>query len=113
MECVEVFIGPCVLVVPECDFFTLTAICEFQEEFQEEFLRSGKKISGLFVITDYTDYPDGFFVGFLNGHMLEFYNGGNGRIIAKGSVAKEEIFEFAGEAEKWGPNTKNAQLLFG
>lgn len=91
MACDCIKIAPCVLIVPECDFFTLTAICEFREEF----LRSGEIISGLFVIADYTDYPDGLFVGLLNGHMLEFYNGGNGRIIAKGNVSKEEIFDFS------------------
>ena len=90
MECF-VRIGPCVLIVPECNFFTLTAICEFREGL----LRSSEKISVLSVITDYTDYPDGFFVGLLNGHMLDFYNGGNGRIIAKSNIAKENIFDFA------------------
>lgn len=89
MACDCIKIAPCVLIVPECDFFTITAICEFWEEY----LSSGEKISGLFVITDYIDYPDGFFVGFLNGHMLDFYNGGNGKIIGKNNIPKEDIFD--------------------
>lgn len=33
------------------------------------------------------------FLGFLNGHMLDFYAGGKGRIIAKSNVTVEDIFD--------------------
>lgn len=83
------------LIVPECDYFTFNATCEFREEYS--FCIHMRKISNLSVLCDNPPiWPNGFFVGFLNGHMLDFYAGGKGRILAKSNVTIEDIFD-----EEW------------
>ncbi len=91
--CVKyVTISKVLLIVPECDYFTFNATCEFREEYS--FCIHMRKISNLSVLCDNPPiWPNGFFVGFLNGHMLDFYAGGKGRIIAKSNVTIEDIFD--------------------
>lgn len=80
------------LIVPECDYFTFNTACEFREEYS--FGIHMRKISNLSVLCDNPPiWPNGFFVGFLNGHMLDFYAVGKGRIIAKSNVNIEDIFD--------------------
>ena len=80
------------LIVPECDYVTFNATCEFREGYFS-CIDMGK-ISNLSVLCENPPiWPDGFFVGFLNGHMLDFYAGGKGRIIAKSNVTIEDIFD--------------------
>lgn len=91
--CVKnVTISKMLLIVPECDYFTFNTTCEFREEYS--FCIHMRKVSNLSVFCDNPPiWPNGFFVGFLNGHMLDFYAGGKGRIIAKSNVTVEDIFD--------------------
>lgn len=85
------------LIVPECDYVTFNATCESCEEYFS-CIDMGKR-SNLSVLCENPPiWPNGFFVGFLNGHMLDFYAGGKGRIIAKSNVTIEDIFDI-GEVE--------------
>lgn len=85
------------LIVPECDYVTFNATCEFCEEYFS--CINMVKISNLSVLCENPPiWPNGFFVGFLNGHMLDFYAGGKWRIIAKSNVTIEDIFDI-GEVE--------------
>ena len=80
------------LIVPECDYVTFNATCEFREEYSSRIDMC--KISNLSVFCDNQPiWPNGLFVGFLNGHMLDFYAGGKGKIIAKSNVTIEDIFD--------------------
>lgn len=85
------------LIVPECDYFTFNTTCEFREDYS--LCIHMRKISNLSVFCDNPPiWPNGFFVGFMNGHMLDFYAVGKGRIIAKSNVNIEDIFDI-GEVE--------------
>lgn len=91
--CVKyVTISKMLLIVPECDYFTFNTTCECCEEYFS--CTHMFKTSNLTVLCDNPPiWPNGFFVGFLNGHMLDFYAGGKGRIIAKSNVTIEDIFD--------------------